>query len=69
MHLINPADLEMQEGDSDNVIQFLKHQAERGDVESQVCFLHINMTVSAKESDIDSVMLKNSEQCYFFLCG
>ncbi|KAM9431987.1 protein sel-1 homolog 3 [Clarias gariepinus] len=35
VHLINPADLEMQEGDSDNVIQFLKHQAERGDVESQ----------------------------------
>ncbi|KAF5894686.1 protein sel-1 3-like, partial [Clarias magur] len=35
VHLINPADLEMQAGASDNVIQFLKHQADRGDVESQ----------------------------------
>lgn len=47
MHLTNPDDLQMQAGDSDDIIQFLKHQAERGDVESQVRSLHTNMNVSA----------------------
>lgn len=36
MHLTNPEDLQMQAGESDEIIQFLKHQAERGAVESQV---------------------------------
>ncbi|KAK3518806.1 hypothetical protein QTP70_014882, partial [Hemibagrus guttatus] len=35
IHLTNPEDLQMQAGESDDVMQFLKHQAERGDIESQ----------------------------------
>lgn len=36
VHISNPEDLQMQAGESDDVIQFLQHQAERGDLESQV---------------------------------
>ncbi|KAB5546665.1 hypothetical protein PHYPO_G00074640 [Pangasianodon hypophthalmus] len=35
VHLTNPEDLQMQAGESDDIIQFLKHQAERGDIKSQ----------------------------------
>ncbi|XP_053499800.1 protein sel-1 homolog 3 [Ictalurus furcatus] len=35
VRLTNPKDLQMQAGESDDIIQFLIHQAERGDIESQ----------------------------------
>ncbi|XP_060750705.1 protein sel-1 homolog 3 [Tachysurus vachellii] len=35
VHLDKPEDVQMQVGESNDIIQFLKHQAERGDIESQ----------------------------------
>ncbi|KAI5096113.1 protein sel-1-like 3-like [Silurus meridionalis] len=35
IHLTNPEELQMQSGESDEMVQFLKHQAYRGDPESQ----------------------------------
>ncbi|XP_047663310.1 protein sel-1 homolog 3 [Tachysurus fulvidraco] len=70
VHLDKPEDVQMQVGESNDIIQFIKHQAERGDIESQKTMARILFFGSnGMTKDIHASHLQEYKMCECYTLG